>query len=160
MPSPVPLSIRARFRSCPARVSPAEQKLFPPRLLPVWPSPYPRPVSGSDLGRYVELDPESGLIGISSSSSIRFLLVMSRFVASQELSPDLSFEKYLATTNRLRSVKADSTMATPLLGRAKEKPLVKQPPAQFAKQKPAMVHLCVAVIKSRWQTRQRRRVCR
>ena len=38
-----------------------------PRL-PVWP-PYPRPVSGSDLIRYVELDAESGLIELSSSSS-------------------------------------------------------------------------------------------
>ena len=46
--------------------------------LPVW-SPYPRPVSGSDLGRYVELDPESGLIGISSSSSIRFRVPLKKF---------------------------------------------------------------------------------
>ena len=37
--------------------------------LPVVWSPYPRPVSGSFLSRYVELDTESGLVELSSSSS-------------------------------------------------------------------------------------------
>merc|ERR1712232_890880 len=36
--------------------------------LPVW-SPYPRPVSRSDLSRYAELDAESGLIELSSTRS-------------------------------------------------------------------------------------------
>ena len=34
----------------------------------------------SDLDRYVELDPESGLIGISSLSSIRFRVPLKKFL--------------------------------------------------------------------------------